>query len=107
MVDEKVKSSVIKYLKTLRKDGYPDAQGVIFGSFAVGKPHKWSDIDLIVLSAKFDAGIDLSDRQKLWLTAANVDSRIEPIGCGLRQWEEDDGTPIIDLARRDGVLAEG
>jgi len=35
--------------------------------------------------------------------AARTDSRIEPIPCGERQWIEDDVTPIIEIARREGV----
>jgi len=106
MVDETILSSIKNYLSVLRKNGYPDARAVIFGSFVNGTPHKWSDIDLIVLSKKFDRTRKLKDQQQLWINAGNVDSRIEPIACGMKQWEEDDETPIIDIARRDGVLVE-
>ncbi len=38
----------------------------------------------------------------LWCQAAHIDSRIEPIACGEKQWEEDDSSIIIDIARREG-----
>jgi hypothetical protein len=39
--------------------------------------------------------------------AGRTDSRIEPIPCGERQWQEDGATPIVEIARREGqqVLA--
>jgi uncharacterized protein len=38
----------------------------------------------------------------LWRLSARVDSRIEPIPCGERQWEEDDASSIVEIARRHG-----
>jgi len=38
----------------------------------------------------------------LWHVAARIDSRIEPIPVGQRQFEEGDGSPIIAIARREG-----
>jgi len=38
----------------------------------------------------------------LWELRATTDSRIEPIGVGEREWEDDDATPIIEIARREG-----
>jgi hypothetical protein len=39
----------------------------------------------------------------LWCQAARTDSRIEPIACGERQWEEDDSSPHFSPPR--GVAA--
>jgi hypothetical protein len=33
-----------------------------------------------------------------------VDSRIEPIPCGSRQWREDDSSVIIETARKEGEI---
>ena len=40
----------------------------------------------------------------LWRLAGRIDSRIEPIPCGLRQWDEDDASAIIEIARRQGEI---
>jgi len=32
-----------------------------------------------------------------------LDFRIEPITCGVKQWETYNGTPIIWIARKEGV----
>ena len=31
-----------------------------------------------------------------------TDSRIEPIACGEQQWEEDNSSVILEMARREG-----
>lgn len=41
---------------------------------------------------------------KLWQLAARVDSRIEPIACGLSEWTGDDPRPIIEIAREQGIV---
>ena len=77
--------------------------GVIFGSHASGQPGRWSDIDLLVVSSAFDGVFSREVVNRLWRVAARTDSRIEPIPCGERQWAEDAVTPIIEVARREGV----
>jgi predicted nucleotidyltransferase len=50
---KKVMEQVKEYKKILRAEKLP-MQGVyIFGSYAKGTQHKWSDIDVLVVSSKF------------------------------------------------------
>jgi predicted nucleotidyltransferase len=77
--------------------------GVIFGSQATGSADRWSDIDLLVVSPRFDGPRNRQDINLLWRIAARIDSRIEPIPCGERQWEEDQASPIVEIARREGL----
>ena len=74
----------------------------MFGSFARGDAGQRSDIDLVVVSPRFDGPFDLSDVDTLWVIAGRTDSRNEPIPCGGRQWIEDDGSVILEVARREG-----
>ncbi|MFH0765419.1 MAG: nucleotidyltransferase domain-containing protein [Calditrichota bacterium] len=104
MVREEIVENVKKYLAALLDAGLEPSFGVVFGSFATGHDHKWSDIDLMVVAKRFDGKYEYKYRTLLWITAGKVDWRIEPIPCGERQWEEDDGTPIIEIARREGVV---
>ncbi len=93
---------VQKYLAALQKDGLPISFGVVFGSYATGTPTEWSDIDLLVVSPKFDKSITREDVNHLWRVAARLDPRIEPVPCGVRQWEEDTTRAIVEIARREG-----
>jgi len=102
MVDESVKKIVTKYLQTLVESGINACYGVVFGSQVSGLQHPWSDIDLLVISPRFDGEHKRKDVNLLWRIAARVDSRIEPIAIGERQFEEDDSSAMIEIARREG-----
>ena len=105
MADERVLTSVRRYLRALRDEfGLDASAAVLFGSFARGSANDWSDIDVIVLADRFDGGASRDDVRKLWWAAATIDSRIEPIPCGERQWLEDDRSAVIEIARREGML---
>jgi hypothetical protein len=42
--------------------------------------------------------------EKLWLATATADNRIEPIPCGEQEWEMDGSRPILEIARREGII---
>ena len=102
MVDESVVRGVRDYLRALQDRGLIVKFGVVFGSQVQGMPDSWSDIDLLVVSPRFDDLRDRGDIDLLWHVAARTDSRIEPIPCGERQWREDNASAIIEIARREG-----
>jgi predicted nucleotidyltransferase len=104
MAEESVINSVKKYLRQLIKRGIPVQYGVLFGSWVKGHPHEWSDIDLLVVSSRFDGERRREDINLLWRTAARTDNRIEPIPVGRIQYESDYGSPIIEIARREGLV---
>jgi len=103
MADPTIIDIVRQYLRNLAQQGILARMGVIFGSYASGHPDQWSDIDLVVVSPAFDGTFPRDAINSLWRVAARTDSRIEPIPCGERQWAEDATTPIIEIARREGV----
>lgn len=103
MVDSGIIESVKKYLSRLNEEGIPVQFGVIFGSYARGKANEWSDIDLVVVSKKYDQDYSHEEVNRLWRAAARTDSRIEPIPCGAEEWEKNDESIIIEMARREGV----
>jgi len=102
MVNESVLNGVRQYLRALRDQGVAVKFGIVFGSQATNKSDIWSDIDLLVVSPRFDDQRTREDINMLWWLAARTDNRIEPIPCGERQWLEDDGSAIIEIARREG-----
>ncbi len=104
MVDRAVVKVVKKYLRTLSSRGIPVKAGIVFGSYATGRMHEWSDIDLLVISPRFDKKLKRKDIDVLWHVAADVDSRIEPIAVGEKQYKENDSSFIIAIARREGQI---
>ncbi len=104
MVDESVITAVKNYLNRLKDAGFQDCFAVIYGSQVTGKQDVWSDIDLLVVSSRFDNVVERSDVNMLWRAAAAIDSRIEPVPVGKIQYETDDGNAIIEIARRNGQI---
>jgi len=103
MAEESVIISVRKYLNELLRIGVPVRFGIMFGSHARKNTHRWSDIDLLVISSLYDESCSREDINLLWRTAARTDNRIEPVPVGLNCWETDDGSTIIEIARREGI----
>ncbi len=104
MVDESIVVIVRQYLSNLRKQGLPVTCGVVFGSQAKGNTDRWSDIDLLVISPRFDQQQIRSDINLLWRIAARTDSRIEPIPVGQLQYQHNETSTIIEIARREGLV---
>ncbi len=103
MAEEAVITAVRKYLRELLRAGIPVQFGVMFGSHARKEAHRWSDVDLLVISSRYDESYSREDVNLLWRTAARTDSRIEPIPVGLKRRESDDESTIIEIARREGI----
>ncbi len=105
MVEQSVVENVRRYLASLAKLGIHSRRAVLFGSYARGDADRDSDIDLIVIAPEFDGQRDASHVKALW-RATITDSRIEPIPCGEKEWERGDGRPILEIARREGVVIQ-
>ena len=103
MVDQSVIAAVKQYLAALSAVGIHADRAVLFGSCAQGKADEYSDIDLIVIAPEFDGSRDLALIKTLWRATA-TDSRIEPIPCGQREWEIDQTRPVLEIARRQGIV---
>lgn len=105
MVDPSVMRGAQDYSEHLNREGILVQFGMLFGSHATGGANRWSDIDLLVVSPRFDGPRNRRDVALLWRVAARVDSRIEPIPCGVKQWIEDTSSAIVEIARREGERA--
>ncbi len=104
MVDKKIIKSIQKYMGYLKKQGIPVSYGVLFGSYAKNTAHKWSDIDLLVVSPRFDEAYTNDEYENLWVYAARTDKRIEPIPVGEKQFKTDKNSMIVVIARREGQI---
>jgi len=103
MVEEAVIAAVKRYLAELPSFGIHAHRAVLFGSFVRGEADEYSDIDLVVIAPEFDGSREISMIKALW-RATISDNRIEPIPCGEKEWETDQSRPILEIARREGVV---
>jgi len=104
MVEDAVIKRVRCYLSALPAVGIHARRAILFGSFACGQTDEYSDIDLIVIAPEFDGPREMTLIEKLWQATASADNRIEPIPCGEQEWETDQGRPILEIARREGII---
>jgi predicted nucleotidyltransferase len=104
MVDSAIVKTIQNYLNYVRKQGIPVSYGVLFGSYVKNTAHKWSDIDLLVVSPRFDEVRSSDDYENLWMYAARTDRRIEPIPVGEKQFKTDKTSMIVVIARREGQI---
>jgi uncharacterized protein len=107
MVGQPVNVVVRQYLRALAEVGIHAQRAVLFGSHAKGTADEWSDIDLVVIAPELEPLTRRKFVNKLWELRATTDSRVEPIPCGEREWETDQSRPILEIARREGILVAG
>ena len=104
MAENAVEVAIREYLQAAQAAGIHARRAVLFGSHARGATHEWSDIDLVVIAPELESPADRRVIAKLWELRAFTDSRIEPIPCGEREWETDQTRPILEIARREGII---
>jgi hypothetical protein len=80
------------YLNFLRGKGIPVSFGVAYGQ-------EGGDVAVVVVSPAFGAGAKQQNIDLLWQLSG---SRIVPIPCGVKQWEEDSVSALIAVARLNG-----
>lgn len=102
MAERTILDVIQKYLNMIRQADIRVSRAILFGSHARGDAHSDSDIDVLVIAPEFDGPYDKRRVDLLWELRARSDSRIEPIPVGERQWQEDDASAIIEIARREG-----
>lgn len=99
-IPKKVERIVNDYIDDLKKDKLPIKQAIIFGSYAKGRPHKWSDVDLCIVSPKFKSSWD--GLQYLWVKRTKLtDPHIEPIGYTPKDFRE--GSSLINEIKTHGI----
>ena len=104
MVESEIITAIRRYIESLNTHGIHASRLVLFGSFARGDADEYSDIDLVVIAPELEGPRELTVVEKLWQATASADNRIEPIPCGEHEWETDGSRPILEIARREGVI---
>ena len=95
------KKIVKKYAEKLKEENYPFSAIYLFGSYAKGKEHKWSDIDVAVVSDKMKRNRD-ENRFLLWHIRRKVDSMIEPHGFTVKDFQ-DECDPMVSEIKKTGI----
>jgi len=97
--DDKLSKIINNFLEELKKH-YRIDSAFLYGSFARGTSHKWSDIDIAIVSPDFSDDI-LEDRLKLMQVAAKIDDRIEPRPFKKGLFSDND--PLVYEIKKNGI----
>lgn len=71
---------ISQYCQELKKRGIRPEKIILYGSYASGKPHPGSDIDVVVISPDLANIHPLKKLELLSLATANLDAPIEALG---------------------------
>lgn len=102
MDDKKVINIIKKYLKALSDNGIKVDKAILFGSYAKGEARANSDIDLLLVSSMFNEEND-DYTGIIWRLTEVSEYKIEPIAIGEKRYLEDDVSPLLEIARTEGV----
>jgi len=75
-IPSKVENVINNYLKELNRNNIPVKEALLFGSYAKGNYHKWSDIDIALVSDIFEGDL-IDDKDKIRSITLSVSSIIE------------------------------
>ncbi len=101
-IPKKVKSEIDRYVNVLEEDKLPIKQVILFGSWAKGKPRRWSDFYLCIISPKFKSGFDAIEY--LWSKREifDVNYTIEPVGYHPKDFIDED--PLAWEIKKNGIV---
>lgn len=95
-----VKKEVLTFARILRKNRIPIDRLYVFGSYAKGTQHQWSDIDVCVISSAFTDSIEAM--QYLWQKRPRDSGlTIEPIGFSSRDFKK--SSSLIMEIKKTGI----
>jgi len=102
MVDPEIKHIILQFINALTAKGIRIEKVLLYGSYASGKIHAGSDLDLAIISPDF--GQDRFEEGKmLHRIAWRIDPRIEAIPISTNSYENDTWIPLINEIRNNGI----
>ncbi|MEK6657794.1 MAG: nucleotidyltransferase domain-containing protein [Nitrospirota bacterium] len=101
MVEKEIIEQIRKFVKELKRQKVKIAKVILYGSRVSGKAHKYSDIDVAIVSPDF--GKDrFKEGARLFEIASKVDTRIEPVPISVKSYKKDTWLPLIYEIRTKG-----
>lgn len=84
----------------LRREGFRVEQAFLYGSFARGRPGRWSDIDVAFISPDYRPD-DIRQWVRIAMICQKVDIRMEPVLYRPEHFPDQD--PLAAEIRRSGI----
>jgi len=101
-IPKELEKEISNYIKVLKKDKLPIDKVILFGSYAKGIQNEWSDVDLCIVSPRFDDAWEALNYLSL-KTIPNIKYYIEPVGFHPKDFD-DPYSPLISEIKKSGVV---
>jgi len=99
-IDHDIINTVQLFIRRLKEDGITIESAYLFGSYAVNRAGRWSDIDVAVVSPDFSSD-RFDERLRLMKLSTEIDTRIEPVPFNINDFQDTD--PLVDEIKKRGV----
>ncbi len=96
---------VKKYINLLNTEGLSVRKAFLFGSYSTGLATINSDIDVMIVSDRFDENDDIAIG-KMWRLTRKIDVKIEPFLVGIKKFNEDTTSPLLSTIKLNGIKIE-
>ncbi len=99
-----IRPLIIGYLSLLEKNGMPIEKAYLFGSWAKGKQHRWSDIDIAIVSKVFEKNYWKSHKLLSKETAKLEEfSILEAHGLGVKDFHKNSSSAMVQEIFKTGI----
>ena len=102
MAKKEVIELLRKYILLLNAEGISVNKAFLFGSYSNDSASDSSDIDVMIVSDKYDETNDLI-AGKIWKLTRKINTKIEPFLIGLNKFRNDDTSPLISMIKDKGI----
>lgn len=96
-------TKVSEYVRILNESGLQIEKAFLFGSAARNEEREESDIDVMLVSRRFDDRSDDKAFGLIWRLTRKVDTRIEPFAVGLSRFDNDENLPLLQIVKKEGI----
>jgi uncharacterized protein len=102
MVKSEIRKKIKEFVSELGENKIKVSRVILYGSQVSGKVHKYSDIDVAIVSSDFGKD-SYREGSKLFEVANKIDPRIEPVAISNKSYLNDTWIPLIYEIRKNGI----
>ena len=98
--EREIKKYAQEYVRYLQSELKLSVQAsFIFGSYARGKAHRWSDIDICIISSQFKNEIDALQYLSVHRRLVDIERGIEPHGFSTADFNKLNSPLIVEIKK--------
>ncbi len=102
MAQREVIELVKKYVVLLNAEGISVNRAFLYGSYSNDTASDTSDIDVLIVSDKYDETDD-EVAGKIWNLTRRINTKIEPFLIGIKKFRNDDSSPLVSMIKTKGI----